>query len=567
MPRSRTHPDSHNIIDQVAVVIDGANLATEKRHLMDALIEVEVDSSLYLPDMAVLTFRDEELRWMNDELFKPGATLEISLSREEAAPERVFVGEVTAIEPRFERNTTARLILRAYDKTHRLTRSTKSRVYVQVTDSDMVQQIAREAGLRAQVEATSEVYDHVFQHNQTDLEFLQARADRIGYELYSDNQTLFFRQSRHVIQQSTPVELDWGKSLQSFSPRLTLMGQVSKVTVKGWDAQNKREIVGEATSTDTAPDIRVGGQGTQVVRQTFDAAHHLIVRRPVHSQGEADAVAQAILDEINAGFVEAEGVAVGNPKLIAGQSVTISSLGQRFSGTYMLTASTHLYTTALGYETRFRVEGARPRLMADLLGSERQQSVWNGVVPAIVTNNRDEQNMGRVKVKFPWLDTSLESDWARVAAVGAGNSMGLWWLPEVNDEVLVAFEHGDFNHPYVVGSLWNGKDAPPETTTNTVKGGKVQTRMLRTRAGHTIRLSDDDGEQVIEIFDAADATHIKLDAKARTLEIISKGDVTLKTSTNLKIDATSSIEMKANASIKIEAQGELTLKGAMVKIN
>ncbi|MDX2136639.1 MAG: VgrG-related protein [Chloroflexota bacterium] len=567
MPRSRSHPDSHNIIDQVAVVIDGANLATEKPHLMDALIEVEVDSSLYLPDMAVLTFRDEDLRWMNDELFKPGATLEISLSREESAPERVFVGEVTAIEPRFERNTTAKLILRAYDKIHRLTRSTKSRVYVQVTDSDMVQQIAREAGLRAQVEATSEVYDHVFQHNQTDLEFLQERADRIGYELSSDNQTLFFRQSRHVIEQSMPVELDWGKNLQSFSPRLTLMGQVSKVTVKGWDAQNKREIVGEATSTDTAPDIRVGGQGTQVVRQTFDAAHHLIVRRPVHSQGEADTVAQAILDEINAGFVEAEGVAVGNPKLVAGQSVTISSLGQRFSGTYMLTASTHLYTTSMGYETRFRVEGARPRLMADLLGGERQQSVWNGVVPAIVTNNRDEQNMGRVKVKFPWLDTSLESDWARVAAVGAGKDMGVWWLPEVNDEVLVAFEHGDFNHPYIVGSLWNGKDTPPESTNNTIKGGKVQTRMLRTRAGHTIRLSDDDGEQVIEIFDAADATHIKLDAKARTLEIISKGDVTLKTSTNLKIEATSSIEMKANASIKIEAQGELTLKGAMVKIN
>src|SRR5262249_14595935 len=135
----------------------------------------------------------------------------------------------------------------------------------------------------------------------------------------------------------------------------------------------------------------------------------------------------------------------------------------------------------------FRVEGARPKLISDLIQeantSETPGNTWGGVVPAIVTNNNDPKGMGRVKVKFPWIDVDLESNWARVAAVGAGNNRGLFWLPEVNDEVLVAFEHGDFNQPYIVGNLWNGKDKTPEAISDAVKNGNVEVRTLKTREG------------------------------------------------------------------------------------
>ena len=98
--------------------------------------------------------------------------------------------------------------------------------------------------------------------------------------------------------------------------------------------------------------------------------------------------------------------------------------------------------------------------------------------------------MERVKVKYPWLDNEHESNWARVASPGAGATRGLLMTPEVNDEVLVAFEHGDMNRPYVVGGLWNGKDKPQRVA---AKNGKVEFRSLKTRVGHEIMLQDGEG--------------------------------------------------------------------------
>jgi len=90
---------------------------------------------------------------------------------------------------------------------------------------------------------------------------------------------------------------------------------------------------------------------------------------------------------------------------------------------------------------------------------------YPGVVIAIVKNLHDPEGQGRIEVQFPWLSDSLRSSWAPVAAPLAGKQRGMFFMPEVDDEVLVAFEHGSFNHPYVVGYLWNGKDIPPEVAT------------------------------------------------------------------------------------------------------
>ncbi|MCZ7545571.1 MAG: phage baseplate assembly protein V [Anaerolineae bacterium] len=310
----------------------------------------------------------------------------------------------------------------------------------------------------------------------------------------------------------------------------------------------------------------MGKQGGEAAQEALaSSARQVVVRRPVASQAEADAVAQALLDEINAGFIEAEGTAHGNPALTAGQVITLEDLGERFSGKYMVTAVVHTYTAQEGgYETHFTVEGARPTLMSDLVNGAPVDGAhdgarWGGVVPAVVTNNNDPDNMSRVKLKFPWLDDGLESAWARVSAVGAGNERGLFWLPEINDEVLVAFEHGDFNKPYVVGSLWNGQDAPPEAAREAVKSGKVHTRTLKTRTGHVIRLVDDEtGEQFIEIIDAAEGTHIKLDAKSKKLSIACQSDI------NIEADGT--ITLKAQRDLEINAVGELKLKGRTVKV-
>ena len=122
---------------------------------------------------------------------------------------------------------------------------------------------------------------------------------------------------------------------------------------------------------------------------------------------------------------------------------------------------------------------------------DKKEGRLYGVVFGIVTNNKDPEGLGRVKVKLPWMADELESNWARVVTPMAGAQRGIYFLPEVDDEVLVAFEHGSAEHPYVLGALWNGKDKPPESNSD----GKNNTRTIRSRSGHVIRLTDTAGEK------------------------------------------------------------------------
>ena len=119
------------------------------------------------------------------------------------------------------------------------------------------------------------------------------------------------------------------------------------------------------------------------------------------------------------------------------------------------------------------------------------------MVVGIVTNNQDPDGMGRIKVRLPFSSDTDESNWARIAVPMAGKDRGFYFLPEIDDEVLVAFEHGDPRFPFILGALWNGQDTPPANNDD----GKNDVRVIKSRSGHVIRLTDKDGEEKIEIID------------------------------------------------------------------
>jgi uncharacterized protein involved in type VI secretion and phage assembly len=194
-----------------------------------------------------------------------------------------------------------------------------------------------------------------------------------------------------------------------------------------------------------------------------------------------------------------------------------------------------------------------------------------GVVIALVTNNKDPEGLGRVKMKFPCLGDVSESDWARVAVLMAGKERGFFFLPEVDDEVLVAFEHGDPRFPYVVGALWNGKDKPPAKNDD----GKNNLRVLESRSGHTVKLNDEEGKETIEITGKGGKDSIVIDAAKNTITITTDKDITLSAPKGaIKLDA-QQIEIKSSGSTKIEsgagmdvkANATMNIKGATVNIN
>jgi len=196
--------------------------------------------------------------------------------------------------------------------------------------------------------------------------------------------------------------------------------------------------------------------------------------------------------------------------------------------------------------------------------------VWS-VVVGVVTNNQDPDKLGRVKLRFPWLSDSEESFWARMAVPMAGNARGTFFLPEVDDEVLVAFEHGDLRFPYVLGALWNGKDAPPADNAD----GKNNLRMITSRSGHVIKLNDEDGKETVEIVDKSGKNSIVIDTAKNTLTVTTDKDIILSAAQGtIKLDA-QKLEFKSSADTKIEsgagmdvkASGTLNVKGVTINLN
>lgn len=556
-------------LDTWQIKVNGSPLPPE---IMDKLISAEVDSSLEVPDMAVLRFHDDQLELVEGTKFDLGNGLEITpVNGGRPVSPALFKGEITAIEPDFEEHTTATLTIRAYDKRHRLNRDTRTRSFVQVTDSDIVTQIAQGAGLAANAESTPQVRESVFQQNQTDLEFLSELAKRNGYEIDIDDTTLKFCKP----QTSSVATLEWGSTLISFQPRLSLAGQVNEVTVRGWDNERAMAIVGAASSSESAPQIGYGKWGGQAAKAAIADAKFYEVRQIVHTQAEAAAIAQRILDDINADFIEADGIADAVDAVRAGKIITIRQIGRKFSGDYHVTSATHVLESSQ-YRVYFHIAGTRPKLLSDLVAPAAQSvQPYVGATVALVTNNDDPDNMGRVKLKFPWYDDSVESGWARVAMPGAGPDRGFFCLPEIGDEVLVLFEHGDMNRPYVLGGLYSSTNAPPLKSANAVKGGKVVNRTFKTTDGHEISISEKSDKNTIEIKDGQSNIAMKMDASGKAMTTKSQGTyvvesqqaVTIKSSAaTVTIQATGEISIKSNAGVTVEGTSQVTVKGSMITV-
>jgi uncharacterized protein involved in type VI secretion and phage assembly len=202
-----------------------------------------------------------------------------------------------------------------------------------------------------------------------------------------------------------------------------------------------------------------------------------------------------------------------------------------------------------------------------------------GVEVGIVTNVQDPDKLGRVKVQLPRLPGGPESTWARVAQPAAGAGRGFYWLPEVGDEVLIAFELGEPRCPYVLGSLWNGKDKPM----NGAYQDDNTTRMIQTKSGHKIVLCDKSGEEKIVIGDKSGKRTITFDVKAKKFLVeAQEGDIELhaekkivlecedleiKTSKSTKIDVGSNYNLKVSSDASIKADGNCKIKATRVNIN
>ncbi len=570
------------------ITIDGQNASPD---FMSALTEVVVDTSLYMPDMFTILLQDSALEWVDSALLSIGKTVEIKaqLSGDRGGHAGALTkGEITALEPDFSDEGKTTLLVRGYDRSHRLHRGKLTRTFTNQTDKNIVEKIAGEVGLKADVDGTGITYDYVLQNTQTNMEFLLTRAQRIGYQVYTADETLYFKKGEAKL--GTGPELALGDSLRSFRPRWTTTHQADKVTVRGWDAKGKQVITSQVTPSSRLNQGGMQQTGGAVAQGAFGSAEAVVTNQPVFSVDEAQALAQGLSYDIGREFVQAEGVCLGDPGVKAGVEISVVGVGNRFKGKYFVTWATHVYNED-GYETTFSISGRQPNTLSHLLGAGNDQGsaqgTVRGMVTGLVTNLNDPDELGRVKVKYAWLGDDIESDWARIAAPMAGAERGFYYLPEVNDEVLIAFEHGDVHHPYIVGALWNSKDKPPGSSQEVIGDGKVNQRILKSRSGHEVILDDTDGEEKITIksksghivtfsdasggekisvCDKTGQNKVEIDSNSNSLTIDTGQNVTINAGQDLMLKANSKIDIQATQ-VAINGSTKVDVKGGMINLN
>lgn len=564
-----------------AVNMDGTDLSEEQQAQLERVI---VDLHLHLPDMFALTFDDgdEDNPILDDLGVAIGSTVEVSaVPSDGGAPEKLISGEVTALEGDYG-HWGRRVIVRGYDMTHRLHRGRVTETYQNVTTSDVVQQVVNRAGLQiGQIDSTSVTHDQVSQANLSDWDFLKALSRETGYEMVVDEDGKFyFRQpidastgpTAGTYSSQTDEQLIFGSDLREFRPRVTAAAQVGDVKVRGWDPDQKQIVVGSAqAATTTAAGLP---DDPSSLANDFGNMTFTIHNRPIADQSEADDAASSVAEQLGSAFAEAEGTTAGNPSLDAGTTVFVSNVADAFAGQYTLSQVRHIFDEE-GYRTHFTVAGRQERTLFGLTSGGVSNGTASaggppiqGVVVATISDNQDPNNQGRVKLKFPWLSDDYVSDWARMTHFGAGPDSGGLWLPENDDEVLVAFEHGDIRRPYVIGSLYNGQDLPKSGTdldlSSINNSGVIKQRGFISRRGHQLLFYEDDSDAKISIVTSDGNTQIVIDEQNGEIKISSQGSpgkVTIDAQGDIELDSQGNIKLSAQQGINLEAQQSLSLKG------
>jgi phage protein D len=560
-----------------AVKIEGLTLAADVRNATRSL---SYDNNIDTADMFTLQLDNAGLRFCDSALFDVGKNVEIYMGYEgELQP--MMLGEITALSPSFPQGGAPTITLSGYDKSHRMRANRPTpRSFKYLNASLIASQIALENGLVPIVDPGARVHE---QKEQTgsDWALLQKFADQNYFQVFVHWDKLYFRFPRPQLEMAV---LEWGKNLISFSPRLSTSGQRGIQVVQSYNYQLAQSIVSvlPALAVVSDSDDLIERLGSAAVDQLVELGRYVSRGEDVRDHLEGAALAKAILQQLLEGLYEGSGSCIGMPELRAGDMIEIRGLGKRFSGKYRLRRVTHTIDDG-GYRTTFEVA---QRYTTNLLQSLRnklndtpppnKENRIEGIMVAKVKNNINDP-LGRVQVSFPELSDGNVSRWARVLTFMAGgtlsDSWGGYFLPDIGDEVYVAFEHGDIDRPVVVGSVWNGQARPPELNKdqNARKMIKTKTGMqllfdetpgrerlcIQDKPGNAITLSAGSGAEGLIIKDKSGAT-IALNSQASQERLT----ITDKAGSSITMDSKTgdiTIEAKGNVIIKSGPGGRIDL--------
>jgi phage protein D/phage baseplate assembly protein gpV len=553
------------------VKIEGA----EPDDLDAALGPCWVESSVNLPGAFHLTFGGDSARLLAERfrmLLRIGAKVAVyAIADGQGKDKPLITGLVTGMEAEYQDGQSA-IVLRGLDHSFKMLRHRRAADYHNMTAAEIVTELAEKDGVELGViEQTPLRYELITQPNISDWQFVKYLADSSNMEAdFDDEGLLRFRTARPAVSGMAagtpwnPLPLEFDNNMLLCKTGVTASDQVTKVTSRGWNVDEKSLLLGEE-SAEASPGISIGTTPGEAVRAIGQEVTLTETGTPYGTEPETNRAAASLAADIASAFAELEIQVNGRPDLVPGLVVELKSAGWPFDGTYTVTATRHELDRKNYYTTWVWVTGRQVRTLYGLAsGGDRSAPRIHGVVNAIVTDIRDPKQQGRVKLRFPWFSDDYTTDWVRTVQFGGQqfdeHGGGGVISPEVDDEVLVAFDRGVMDYPYVIGGLYsNSENAPSPHDVPLQTAGRLNRRSLVSRSG-----------QRIEILDAKEKTGVRLRSGDEALTVFldqTNTKITISSNGTIDISGASGVNITSPKGVNISSpEGMITLGASFVNI-
>ena len=525
---------------------------------------------------------DREFALSNEDLFKPGSEIEIQLGYH-SNTETVFKGIITRHALKAKQNSSY-LYVEAKDKSTSLALRRRNSYFFDQKDSEVIEQLSSDAGLDTDVEATPVTYKEMVQYNCSDWDFILSRAEMNSMLVLTDDGKVIVK--KPSMAGTSVLTATYGSNILEFETEMDARRQFKSVKTHSWNYSDQKLEDSDDGSFSFSESGNISSSDLADVFNSDEyAVNHAAFIADEELKEWADAFAmKSILSKI-CGKVKVQGIAVVKP----GSIITLDGMSDRFNGKVFVTGVQHVfsdkdYITEIqfgwNHEWFYKTDDIIEKPAAGLVPG------INGLHTGIVTKlESDPDNEFRVKVKIPLISNDEEGTWCRIALLDAGNDRGSFFMPEINDEVVLGFVNDDPRHGIILGMLYSQSMPAPVTASddNNEKGFYTRSKMklvfdddkksitIITPKNKSIVISDDDGSIIL-----SDELNNKITMNSDGISIESDKDIKLKATGNIKGEASQNIELKATSGLK--AKGTATsdfgdsscltsLKGSMVNIN
>lgn len=515
----------------------------------------------------------------NDALFIPGKELELWAGYS-STEEILFKGIIIKHSIKIREHSTPLLIIEVKDKCIKLAEGLHSKYFTEKKDNEIIEEILGTYGIDKDIEATTPAIKELVQYYSSDWDFIVTRAEANGKLCFAENGKLIVKKP---VTSASALEVVFGATILEFDAEIDARNQYKGVKSTGWDAANQSllNVTGAEPSLPAVSNLSNSDLSSAVYNEDFLLQHGGMLAED-SLQGWADAALMKSRLAKVCGRVKFRGYS----KIKPGDVITLSGVGDRFNGDVYVTGVRHeLYKGNWSTDVQFGLSTkwfAKENDVTHLSAGGMLPGV-KGLQIGIVTDLEDPENEFRVKVKIPAISNTEEGIWARMITPDAGKNRGIFFRPEIDDEVIIGFLHEDPNNPVILGAVFSSALTSPlaQAKDNDEKGLVTRSEMkwvwndkkkalnIESPAGKKIIIDEDAGEISI-----ADENGNKFIMNKDGISIESSKEIKIKAGTDLKMEGTNA-ELKASAGCTVKASGSMevsssattTVKGSMVMIN